>query len=145
MAGSPQRNRDVVTPIPSYYITPVWPKVEAFIASAVGHVDSGYRPEDILGRLITSDMQLWVVGDYQAAAVTQISLYPQFKTCHVVALGGAGLNEWFDELMDSIEGWAADMGCKYVEEYGRKAWEKVGAARGYEHVYTVMRKKVDGR
>jgi hypothetical protein len=74
--------------------------------------------------------------------VTQIVVYPQHKVCLVVALGGEGLDEWFDELMDTIESWAAQNECRYVEEYGRKGWLKVGKKRGYGEVYTVMRKAV---
>jgi len=130
----------IVTPVPSYYVTPVWKRVQPLIASAVERMDSGYRAIDIHNKLLTGDMQLWVIGDYQAVAVTQIAIYPQFKACIVVAMAGDGLTEWFDDIMGAIEGWAAAMGCRYVEEYGRKGWAKVGAARGYEHVYTVMRK-----
>lgn len=87
-------------------------------------------------------MQLWVVDDYRAACVTQIVVYPQHKVCLVVALGGEGMDEWFPELMDTVEEWARQVGCRYVEEYGRKGWQKVGSKRGYEQVYTVMRKAV---
>lgn len=87
-------------------------------------------------------MQLWIVDDYRAACVTQIVVYPQHKACLVVALGGEGMDEWFDELMEAVETWARGMGCRYVEEYGRKGWARIGAKRGYEPVYQVLRKAV---
>ncbi len=132
----------MITPIPSYYVSVVWPRVAHLIRPAIEYVDSGFSEADILGKIIVSDMQLWVVDSYRAAAVTQIVVYPQHKTCLVVALGGEGMAEWFDELMGTIESWAAGMGCKYVEEYGRKGWEKVGAKRGYKPIYTVMRRSL---
>lgn len=131
---------NTITPIPSYYVTPVWEKAEPLVRKAIDYVDSGYRSEDILKRLVTSEMQLWIVNEYEAAAVTMLSIYPQFKSCLVVALAGDNLDSWFDDLMSKIEDWADMMGCKYVEEYGRKGWQRVGAHRGYEHVWTVMRK-----
>lgn len=130
----------MITPIPSYYVGIVWDKVAHLVERAIGHVDSGFLPDDILARLVSSDMQLWVIGEYRAACITQIVVYPQHKTCLVVALGGDGLSEWFDELMDEIESWASQMGCKFVEEFGRPGWQKIGKARGYSQVYTVMRK-----
>ncbi len=132
----------MITPIPSYYVSVVWPKVAHLIRPAIEYVDSGFTEADIYGKILVSDMQLWVVGDYQAAAVTQIILYPRHKTCLVVALGGDGIEEWFDELMGTIEDWSKEMGCTYVEEFGRKGWERVGSERGYERIYTVMRKTV---
>ena len=132
----------MITPIPSYYVTPVWERVAHLVRPAIEYVDSGFSEDDVLNRLNISDMQLWVVNDYQAACVTQIVVYPQHKSCLVVALGGEGMTEWFDELMDEVEEWARQMGCRYVEEYGRKGWQRVGAARGYEQVYTVCRKAI---
>jgi hypothetical protein len=120
----------------------MWPRVVELLRPAIEYVDSGFSDVDILRRLQTSDMQLWVIGEYQAACVTQIIVYPQHKTCLVVALGGEGLEEWFDELMSTIETWAQELGCKYVEEYGRKGWARVGKRRGYAETYTVMRKAI---
>lgn len=130
----------MITPIPSYYVSLVWPKAANHIKIAIERTDSGFSESDILTRLMVSDMQLWIVNDYQAAAVTQITVLPQFKTCTVVALGGDGLPEWFDELMQTIEDWARQMDCRYVTAYGRRGWEKVGKAREYRHEYSVMRK-----
>jgi len=134
----------VITPIPSEYVGQVWPRVSHHVMAAVDYVDSGFNERDIVKRLLTRDMQLWVVGEYQAACVTQITIYPQHTVCMVVALGGDGLVEWFDELMGTIESWAKEQGCKYVEEFGRKGWRKVGAKRGYKETYLVMRKQVNG-
>jgi len=120
----------------------VWPRVEHLIRPAIEYVESGFSESDIYGKILVSDMQLWVVGDYEAACVTQIVVYPQHKTCLVVALGGDGMAEWFDELMSTVESWAAETGCKFVEEYGRKGWERVGAKRGYEQIYSVLRKSL---
>jgi hypothetical protein len=137
--------RVAITPIPSYYITPIWGNVSELISSAVEYVDSGYTADDVRKALTVSEMQLWIAGDYQACAVTQINRYPQHKTCLIVAMAGEGMDEWFDELLSTIEEWASKMKCKYVEEYGRKGWRKIGASRGYEQIYTVMRKPVHGR
>jgi len=90
-------------------------------------------------------MQLWIAGDYQAIAVTQIQIYPQHKTCLIVAMAGEGMDEWFENLVCTIETWAKQMNCKYVEEYGRPGWKRVGAPLGYSQVYAVMRKQINGR
>jgi hypothetical protein len=132
----------MITPIPSNFVSQVWPRVSHHVMAAVEYVDSGFNEQDILERLLSRDFQLWIVGQYQAACVTQITIYPQHKVCLVVALGGEGMDEWLDELMDTVEDWAAQNGCRYVEEYGRKGWLKVGKKRGYGEVYTVMRKSI---
>ena len=134
----------MITPIPSYYTTVIWPKVRQLLIPAIEGVDSGFKEEDILKRLQVANMQLWVVNEYEAAAVTQVQQYPQFKSALIVALGGENMNEWLDEFIETVEKWASEIGCAYMEEYGRKGWERVGKPRGWEPLYTVMRKAVNG-
>jgi hypothetical protein len=83
--------------------------------------------------------QAWLVPD-SAVCLTTITRYPQYQVCTVLQMAGDGMSEWFDPLMDSIEEWARDLSCRYVEEYGRRGWERVGKARGYKHAFSVMRK-----
>jgi len=132
----------LIHPIQSAEALAHWHRVDKYISDAVCSVDTGYSSEDILTRIQMREMQLWVVGDYVAAAVTQIQKHPGHTTLLVVALGGSGLTDWFDELMDDLEGYARDIGCKYIEEFGRDGWEKVSKHRGYKKVYVVMRKEL---
>ena len=134
----------MITPIPSYYTTVIWPKVRELLIPAIESVDSGFKEEDILQRLQVANMQLWVINEYEAAAVTQVQQYPQFKSALIVALGGENMNEWLDEFIEAVEKWASEIGCAYLEEYGRKGWERVGKPRGWEPTYVVMRKAVNG-
>lgn len=77
-------------------------------------------------------------------AVTQILCYPKHKTLMVVHTAGDGMNEWLDDLIAAFDQFAKGMGCKFIEEYGRKGWQKTLQKRGWSPVYTVMRKEVNG-
>jgi hypothetical protein len=87
-------------------------------------------------------MYLWQIGDWQAAAITQIQTFPQYQSMLVSYLGGEGMDEWFDEFMETVELAAVKWGCKYVEAHGRRGWLKPGRKRGYDEITTVFRKAV---
>lgn len=118
----------------------VWDKVEPNIRKALDVEDTGFSAEDILTCLQMRQMQLWVHP--KAAAVTQIQVLPQYKKLVLITLGGEDMDEWLDDLMDTLEAYGRDMGCKYGEQWGRKGWLRVNEKRGYgaRVAFYVMRK-----
>lgn len=128
-----------VRPVSSYEAVHVWAEASKHIRRALDRVETGYSEEDVLTAIQMRDMQLWLVPGY-AAAVTQIQVFPQFKVLVLLYLGGHDMGVWLEDLMDAIEEYGRQMGCKYGEEYGRKGWERIGKRRGAEVTFTVMRK-----
>lgn len=113
------------------------------ISRALNQTESGYSEEDVLTKLQAREMQLWVIPE-KMACVTTIVVYPKFKVCLAAYLGGDDMDEWFPELVETLSTWASQNGCKYLEEWGRKGWEKVAAKQGFKTTFTVMRKPLDG-
>lgn len=132
----------VIDPIQSVEVLDHWDEVEPLLARVLDRLDSGRGSEDVLTALQQRKMQLWSVNNWQAACVTRLGVLPQWKALTVVYLAGDGLSEWFDDLMEVLESFANDHGCKYVDVYGRRGWKKVGAHRGYREAATVMRKQL---
>ena len=136
------RSLCVIDPIPSVEVLDHWDAVVPLLARVLERMDSGRGLEDILTALQERKMQLWSVNNWQAACVTRLGSMPQWSALTVVYLAGDGLSEWFDDLMEVLESFANDHGCKYVEVVGRKGWKKVGARRGYREAAIVMRKQL---
>lgn len=103
--------------------------------------ESGFSTFDVLTKIQAGGFQCWIVPE-RAVAITTVTAFPQHSVCTVLQLAGDGLSEWFADIMACIEDFAREMGCKYVEEYGRKGWERVGKSLGYEYAFTVMRKQL---
>lgn len=83
-----------------------------------------WKAGDILGFLLSRDMQLWVAvndGQIEAAGVTQIVTYPRKKVCDAVLCGGSGVRQWFENLA-TVENWARANGCEFIRAYGRRGW-----------------------
>ena len=132
----------MITPIPSYYITAIWPKALELLIPALDRFDSGYSVEDVLHALQGGDMQLWIAGEYEAAVVTQILVFPQFKICRLFAAGGGGMEAWMDDMEEAIENWARQVGCKYLTGGGRRGWKKMGERRGWKTIGVEMSKEI---
>jgi hypothetical protein len=130
----------MITPVPSTHVDDVWECVRDHIDRAITQVDTGFCLDDVLEKLRESDMQLWVVNQFDAAVVTQIQVYPQHKVLLFVAVGGSNMAEWLDEMLDVIEEWGRQMGCRYAEAFGRAGWERAVKHRDFHKVYTVVRK-----
>lgn len=117
-----------------------WEHVRPLLGKVLERVDTGDTEASLLAQILTGDMQLWNVQSWRAMVITQISVCRTHRKLMVCYMAGEGLEEWFDQCMDVLEAFAMEHGCQYVEEYGRPGWERVGKKRGYEKVYTVMRK-----
>lgn len=131
----------MIEPIPSDQIVEHWPEVRESLKAA--YEPAGYTGEYVATQLLMRNMQLW--RGEKCACVTQINLYPRWKVATVLFLSGKDPLEWGDELMDTIEEWSKNMGCKYVEAHGRIGWSRLGAKRGYRRIWTTVRKEVDGQ
>ena len=118
-------------------VEPIWPLVEPLIQKAIDRGQGEYEAGDILAFLLSRDMQLWVSDDLEAAAVTQIIVYPRRKVCSVLLVGGCGLHQWKNTKV--IETWAAAQGCELMRAHGRRGWHR---AVGWQEVYTVAEKRL---
>jgi hypothetical protein len=137
---------------PNCEITPImpldawnhWSTVKPMLQRVLDRIDSGMLAEDVLFEIQQKNMQLWRVNDWQAMAITRIGVRPEWSALNIVYCSGEGADEWLQGLLDVLESFASDWGCKYVEMVGRPGWRKYSKACGYDPVAIVMRKEIDG-
>ena len=115
----------------------VWPHAWHLIKSAIEKTNLS-RFEDIALQVLEGRQLLWLAWDGQkieAAATTQ--LLPD--VCVLTACGGNDRQHWLP-LLEQIEKYAADEGCKRMRLYGRKGWERV--LDGYRADYVILEKTI---
>jgi hypothetical protein len=131
----------VIHGIPSREARWYWHVVAPLLQTVVDRFDPGYTTDDILSRIESKDMQLWVIDpDIAAVVITEITHFPQYKTLHAPFIAGERMAEWFDPVFDVLEAFANHHGCKYLTGCGRRGWVRQGKPRGYRETYTVLRK-----
>lgn len=131
----------MIYPVLSEDVLGVWGFAAPKIEVVLDRFDTGFSLDDVLMRLLRQEMQLWLVDD-RAACVTQICVYPQHKILLVLYLCGEGVDEWLDELRETLEAYGKHMECKYITLRGREGWVKKGKSRGYKPNYTEVRKEL---
>lgn len=118
-------------------IDEVWPHAKHLIERAIKATNLS-RCEDIESDILEGRQLLWLAWDgerIEAAAATQ--LLPEL--CVLTACGGENLPHWLP-LLEQIEKYAADEGCKRMRIYGRKGWERV--LNGYSADYVILEKTI---
>lgn len=130
--------------IPSFRARECWHVAEPMLQTVIDRFDPGYTTTDILFRVEHQDMQLWFVAidEICATIITEVTVFPQYKTLHAPFIAGSRMDEWFDSAFDTLEAFARANGCKYLTGCGRRGWARQGKPRGYDDVYTIVRKEL---
>ena len=87
-----------------------------------------YTLDDIRTELAQNKMQSFVEGE--SVAITRIALYPRAKVIEILAVVGK-----VDEariLHDRVLIFAAEVGAKVIQAYGRKGWLHDAQRRGWK-------------
>lgn len=127
-------------------MTPVqteWARCRDWIKAAV-EPTGFYEIEDIEHAIASGEMQFWPGKD--CAAVTQFVTYPSCKVLNVFAGGGErgkALRELTREMEPAFVKWAKASDCKWIIGFGiKETWKSICEGMGYQHLWTVMAKKV---
>ncbi len=111
----------MVTIVNTADIDRVWDRAVPLLSKAFNGAD----PEVVKDFLKKGTYQLWVAGDFDAAATTAINVFPVGSVLTVVHCGGSKLWEWMNEGIHEIEDWARQHGCGRVRIQGRAEWSRV--------------------
>lgn len=137
----------MVIGIPSHKINDIWAIVSPLIEVVTKRTHDCYVPEDIKGFCESQAMQLWIAldgNDIKGVVTTEIIVYPRRKILRVVTVGGEGFDAWGEELSNTLDKYAAYVGCDGLEAIGRKGWIKKLSLLGYEPTHVTYVKDLRG-
>lgn len=117
----------IIEVVPTLGVEVIWDSVRELVAKTNDEV---LNDDDVKNFLLDGSYTLWVAIDEDsrkvvAAMTTEFAYYPRNKVCRVVTIGGERMNEWMEEGLTKVEGWATTQGCNYIDMYGRRGWIKV--------------------
>jgi len=136
--------------VPSEAVRHVWKDVEKVLRKSVATAQGKSETIDVLAGILTDIYVLWVVMDDDdsivAAFTTRLLVYPQRKALALDFVGGTRMNEWNDQLIDTMRKYANELGCSHLEGYGRKAWGRSLKKYGFYPEYIAYRMELqDGQ
>jgi len=118
------------------HVGKIWFRVRGLVAAALKRGSGETTIEEVEKELATGLMLLWLGMDGPtiiSAGVTQLTTD---GVCTLVAYGGRRE----DHLMETIESYARDEGCKKVRVIGREGWKRV--LKQYRQPYIVLEKSI---
>ena len=138
---SPIRSRGELVGIYAELVPAIWQEARPLIASALARGNGGFAEEDILGALLSREMQLWlyVEGRIKGVVVTELVNYPRLRACLLVLCAGTDIQGWIHHI-ETLERWASAQGCEVIEAYGRRGWARL--LKGWEQ-RTMLMKELD--
>jgi hypothetical protein len=126
--------------VPVEQVKFIWPIVSEWVRRSIERVDLS-KFDCVERQVFSGDALLWVVhnGVIKAAVITQLSIVEGGKVCTILSCGGGGVIKALG-LLERIEEYAKQEGCRSVLVYGRKGWAR--ALRDYRSAAVVLRKEL---
>lgn len=111
--------------VPSIMVKAVWQSVRPFIVRSLEETgEYRFDADDILERLLATDMQLWVDGaPLQIVVVTEIYRHPKATELSIGPIAGKLPEDW-ESSLKMLEDWGKDIGCTHVGTLGRSGWSR---------------------
>ena len=112
------------------YARRLLPFLENFADRSLGR----WTADEIMDRLSRAIMQAWVIGNWQAVAVTEVG--PDHVG--IVFCAGSRREDWAVALDDEMRAWARHLGKRHLVITARPGWSKLANARGYREIHREM-------
>lgn len=120
-----------------------WPQVSGWLDDALKKTGSLLTVDDLRRNVRTGNYRLWLVDREDrvvAAMVTEIVRGGNGCAVYVVALGGTGMDDWLEDVVESLDAYSRANECKYVVEMGRPGWSRVLERLGWTEGPRLMMK-----
>ena len=114
-----------------------WARLKHHIEAALATSPGFETIEDVEAFVASGRYQVFF--GRESIAITEIASYPRRKVLNILH-GGGDLNELLNELEPSMCAFARSQGCSAITGQGRKGWERVTKARGYDFGFITMMK-----
>jgi hypothetical protein len=114
-------------------------KARPFIEAALEYSCGTHTFGDVVGALVSGEMQLWATDS--AAVVTELQMFPQYRACNFFLAGG-DMNQ-LAHFQRVIGEWAKAQGCQRLTITGRRGWERTFLKdEGYTPKWTTFSKEL---
>jgi hypothetical protein len=118
----------MITYVPKVDHEFIWEFVTPYLIAALERGRGRYTLQDIKEALEEDRYHLWIVVlDHKiiATLITEIIDYPQSRSLRINFGGGKLMDEWFQEMFDTMNRAAKDVGATMLELVGRPGWQKI--------------------
>ena len=129
--------------VPPEWVPAVWPKVEAFIASALEHSKGDYAVEHVQTYLITGQWSLLVAVDGETihgAATVNFYNRPRDRVAFVTTIGGKLISS--EDTFTQLKALLSALGATVIEGAARESIARLWSRYGFEEKYRIVEVKL---
>lgn len=116
--------------IPADQYQSVAEKVEPLLDRLATHDKDGMTAEEYKGEIIDRNLQLWVLGDFEAIAITKITR----EAVRLEWVVGRNRHKWQDLLDVELRRWGRSLGKKRFLVLARPGWARLAKKRGFREI-----------
>lgn len=128
--------------VPADKVMAVWPRAAKLLKRVV-KPHTGFDLDGLLTQIQLANYQLWVIGDFEAVAVTTIHDRPLHRVLWCQFIVGDNVEDWLDDWEKVQAEFAKAQDCVAVEFSGRPGWRKFqDKYRNYKPVLTTYRREL---
>jgi hypothetical protein len=122
-----------------------WDMLAVRLEKAIQYTGEDYTLEDALEFLREAMWQLWALeninGDLHSLCITRLMQYERVSVLYVVIAEGQIDTRWAPAI-EVLSSYAKTQGCKRLEAWGRRGWEKAAKPFGFEVTHIVLAKQL---
>jgi len=136
-----------ISAVPVELVDQYWSHVLPMLSKAFDYASMKVDEQDVYTDIMSGDQTLWVAFEgtplnLVGAFTVRVKSFPAGKALCGEHLGGDRLNEWVDELFNTMEGYAIHLGITRLELIGRRGWEKLLKSKGWKANTIVYEKEI---
>ena len=122
----------------------MWEHIAPHLDKAVRLSPEVISMDDVYEGVASGDYLVWLAIDEEekqivAAFTTRVAEYPQAKALVVDFVGGKRMKEWAGLAVSEVRKQAALNNCRWIEGYGRRAWERWVRNYGAKQAYVAYK------
>lgn len=115
-----------------------WGELAPKVQEALDHGLGENSAHDLFLECMSGNAQCWVHEDL--VAITRLCRYPQYTQLQLVTVTGPLLSGHWQELLNFLEEFAKEMGCRNLSIWGRSGWKRI--LKDYQEPYAVLIKEL---
>ena len=111
-----------------------WNEISPKVQEALDHGIGECSAHDLFIECMSSNAQCW---EHEGCiGITRFNHFPQYKQLQIVTVTGNDFIRKFPKLLEMIEDFAKETGCRNVSIWGRPGWRRL--LQEYSDPYTVL-------
>ena len=129
-------------------VVDLWPEIRVGLEDMLeNHTVGRWTSNEVLTHLLTGEWQLFIVSDDRGIVASLVCniVDGHTRTLEIGMCWGTGANDWSDEVNESLEQLAHELGCDQLALDGRPGWRNIMRKHDFELKSVTYVRRINGQ